>query len=191
MQNLNGVLQQFSDRPLWQKSPEFQRILGQWPTIVGGSLALHTRPHRLDRQVLKVATSSVVWAQNLQFERHRLLIKIQEQLQIHLKDIQFSTAFWHLPAPVAQNFASHQEQEIWQAHPSRVEPRVLPDRAAAQPLSNAASDRSVKEQFQRWAKACQARDQGLPRCPRCQSPTPAGELQRWHLCSFCVSQKWH
>ncbi|MFZ4666368.1 MAG: DciA family protein [Prochlorotrichaceae cyanobacterium] len=199
LQNLDRVLRQFSDtsRPLWQKSPEFQRILGQWSTIVGTTLCLHTRPHRLDRKVLKVATSSTVWAQNLQFERHRLLAKIQDQLQITLKDIQFSTAYWRLPSPVAESFASHQEQQIWQAHPSRVSSENLPNHLnnvqnlSPPSLLNSECDRSLKERFQHWAKACQTRDRTLPRCPRCHSPTPAGELERWQICSFCVSQQWH
>lgn len=199
LQNLDRVLRQVSDmgRPLWQKSPEFQRIMAQWSAIVGANLSLHTRPHRIDRKVLKVATSSTVWAQNLQFERHRLLAKIQDQLQITLKDIQFSTAYWRLSSTVSDSFASYQEQQIWQAHPSRVPPAHSPhhpshfQNLSPPSLLNSGCDRSLKERFQHWAKACQTRDRTLPRCPRCHSPTPAGELERWQVCSFCVSQQWH
>jgi hypothetical protein len=102
-----------------------------------------------------------------------------------------------LPSPVAESFASHQEQQIWQAHPSRVSSENLPNHLnnvqnlSPPSLLNSECDRSLKERFQHWAKACQTRDRTLPRCPRCHSPTPAGELERWQICSFCVSQQWH
>ena len=27
-------------------------------------------------------------------------------------------------------------------------------------------------------------------CPRCQSPTPPGELRRWSVCAFCMAPRW-
>ncbi|MFZ9738667.1 MAG: DciA family protein [Prochlorotrichaceae cyanobacterium] len=192
LQRLNTVLGTFdnsgkSSQFLGQRSAQFQQLLQEWPTIVGVALALHTRPHRIDRQVLKVATSSTVWAQNLQFERHRLLQKITAHLEIPLTDIHFSTAYWQLPKVAEQHLASLQEEQIWHNHPSRV--LTQPHTAGTAPPARA--KRTVVEHFAAWATACQMRDRSLPRCPRCQSPAPPGELSRWNMCSFCMGQQCH
>lgn len=189
-QSLNTVLKGVGEPSqfLGKRSSQFQQILQHWPSLVGTDLALHTRPHRLDRQVLKVATSSAVWAQNLQFERHRLRLKILEIMDLELKDIQFSTAYWQMPPPTDHQLASSQEQREWQNHPSRI------SEFGGQPLGNPTghgAKQTVAAQFSTWAAACQRRNRSLPRCPRCQSPTPPGELSRWQMCSFCMGQQWH
>lgn len=46
------------------------------------------------------------------------------------------------------------------------------------------------ETFHDWAAQIQARSQRLPKCPRCGSPSPIGELQRWSVCSLCIAQDW-
>lgn len=183
VESLNRILQDVGEPSqfLGKRSTLFQQVLHHWSSIVGADLALHTRPHRLDRQVLKVATSSAVWAQNLQFERHRLRIKILEQVNVDLKDIQFSTAYWQVPCSGDLQLASAQEQQAWQNHPSRAP--VLAG------ITVQGGGRTVVEQFSAWAKACQLRDRSLPRCPRCHSPTPPGELSRWKMCSFCMGQQ--
>lgn len=185
--SLNAVLRGVGEPSqfLSQRSAQFQQVLHHWPSIVGADLALHTRPHRLDRQVLKVATSSAVWAQNLQFERHRLRVKILERVNLDLKEIQFSTAYWQMPSSSELSLASAQEQQAWHNHPSRVS--ALPGLSGL----DSPSGRSLGDQFSAWARACQLRDRSLPRCPRCQSPTPPGELNRWKMCSFCMGQQCH
>jgi predicted nucleic acid-binding Zn ribbon protein len=35
-----------------------------------------------------------------------------------------------------------------------------------------------------------SRSQQLPLCPHCQCPTPAGELERWQMCSICATKHW-
>lgn len=191
-QSLNTVLRDVGEPSqfLGKRSSHFQQVLQHWSSIVGADLALHTRPHRLDRQVLKVATSSAVWAQNLQFERHRLRLKILEQVNLDLKDIQFSTAYWQMPTPTDQSLASTQEQQEWQNHPSRIVVQSGLTVQRGRILGNP-ERRTVAAQFSAWATACQLRNRSLPRCPRCQSPTPPGELSRWKMCSFCMGQQCH
>lgn len=62
------------------------------------------------------------------------------------------------------------------------------------PSSSSASspklDGTPVETFHDWAAKIQKRAQRLPKCPRCQSPTPIGELQRWGVCSLCIAQDW-
>ena len=194
-QRLNRVLQEVGEPSqfLGKRSSQFQQVLQHWPDIVGADLALHTRPQRLDRQVLKVATSSAVWAQNLQFERHRLRLKILEQVNLDLKDIQFSTAHWQMPSASDQPFASTQAQQEWQNHPSRitVQPALTAQRGGQILGDPRRTGQSVATQFSIWATTCQLRNRSLPRCPRCRSPTPPGELNRWQMCSFCMGQKCH
>ena len=58
------------------------------------------------------------------------------------------------------------------------------------PAPEAAPTATPVQTFHDWAAKIQMRSQRLPKCPRCHSPTPIGELQRWSVCSLCVSQDW-
>jgi predicted nucleic acid-binding Zn ribbon protein len=162
---LNRVLGDLSQEQPWQASHRFQQLLHQWPQLVGEAVATHTRPARLDRQILQVGTATAVWAQNLQFERHHLRRKIHQQLGLPLRDIQFSTVYWAETRTADDRRDSHQQTQIWQQHPCRFLPHP---QGASTPHPNP-----------------------ITRCPQCQGPTPQRELERWGVCAFCISQQWH
>ena len=61
---------------------------------------------------------------------------------------------------------------------------------ALNPTSEASLPETPTQTFHDWAAKIQKRSQRLPKCPRCHSPAPIGELQRWSVCSLCVSQDW-
>jgi predicted nucleic acid-binding Zn ribbon protein len=175
LQPLNQVLHTLRTHPMWQEQRQFQWLLESWPEIVGPVVGAQTRPLRICRQrVLRVATSSAVWAQNLAFERHLILTKLNARLQPPLIDIQFSTQQWQ-QRPQAS--VSPQASLLSWSSGSR----QAPSRINPQP-------QDVQAAFRRWSAAVQGRSQGLPRCPRCQCPTPPEELQRWQICSLCAAR---
>ncbi|KAB8319315.1 DUF721 domain-containing protein [Tolypothrix campylonemoides VB511288] len=173
--SVNDILEVLEAQAEWQEQP-FQRLLKCWAEVVGSVVAAHTLPLSIQRDVLQVATSSAAWAQNLTFERQRLLLKLNQKLSIALVDIRFSTAQWRRPqqTPKEQQTMSRCE------HPSYVGDQInlRCDAASAPKDANAA--------FQNWARTVQARSHGLPFCPSCDCPTPPGELQRWGVCSVCA-----
>ena len=63
-----------------------------------GDLYKHTRPRKVDGDVLYVATSSSVWAQELSYMSRKIINKINAKLGGNLiKEIRFSTHLWKNP----------------------------------------------------------------------------------------------
>lgn len=160
----------------WKSQRRFQQLVACWPEIVGAVVAAQTRPYAIQRQTLQVGTSSPVWAQTLVFERLRILEKLNARMNLKLTDIRFSTVYWHAHSdrPIPS-----QTSQLWQEHPSRVEPLKPPV---------VASPHDAGQAFQHWSQTIQAQTQHLPLCPRCHCPTPEGELRRWSICGHCISQ---
>lgn len=161
----------------------FLILLKCWPDVVGKVVAAHTRPTSIQRDVLWVATSSSSWAQNLVFERPRILQKLNPQLPTPLVDIRFSTAQWQTPETTLAD-SNNSNPDLGREHPSFISdtPRI--------PKPDSPNSNNPNATFQHWAKVMQARSQNLPLCPQCRCPTPAGELQRWEICSFCAAKHW-
>ncbi|MBD2461325.1 DUF721 domain-containing protein [Oscillatoria sp. FACHB-1407] len=181
--SLHQLFSSFDNQDAWQAQQQFQKLLGCWFQVVGPVVAAHTRPIKIQRQVLQVATSSPAWAQNLVFERHRILEKLNAQLGSQLTDIRFSTAQWYSDAPKQDKPDS--ATVTWQEHPSRIET----DLNTLKPgLSETSSD--PVEVFQHWSERMRSRLQHLPLCPQCQCPTPTGELKRWSVCALCATKQW-
>ncbi len=180
--SLNHILSALEQQSRWQEQP-FQRLLKCWTETVGIAVAAHTRPLSMQRDVLWVATSSSAWAQNLTFERQRILQKLNPQLPSPLADIRFSTAQWQRPKDPNQT-ADQPKTGLWREHPSSV--ISIP----SVPNSLEPNSPNPNTTFQQWAKVMQARSQGLPLCPQCHCPTPSGELQRWAICSICAAKQW-
>jgi predicted nucleic acid-binding Zn ribbon protein len=181
---LNRVLNHIDQQTAARSRQIFQQILISWVDVVGRAVSAQTRPVTVQRRVLQVATSNSTWAQNLAFERQRLLAKLNQRLGLpeaeQLLDIRFSTAQWtRSPQPQSTLFEA---QSIWQAHPSRVSDAPKPYQE--EPPGDA------NTMFQRWADRMKARSRHLPLCPKCQCPTPAGELERWSVCGLCAAQQW-
>lgn len=163
-----------------QEQP-FQILLHCWPEVVGAVIAAHTQPLLIQREVLRVATSSAAWAQNLTFERQRLLLKLNERLPTPLVDIHFSTAGWQRRKD--KNLEKQTPSSSVAQHPSYLGDIIQGD-------SVTPTDQNTETVFRHWAKKVKARSHGLPLCPRCECPTPPGELQRWHVCSVCAAKQF-
>ncbi len=177
-QSIPEILDILQIEALYQQQP-LKRLLDCWQEVVGKVVATHTQPVSIERDVLWVATSSAAWAQNLTFERQRLLKKLNKVLPTPLVDIRFSTAHWQRTKkkPYRQQSISSRE------HPSY--------------LGNMSNHTFVKSfpknpdtAFANWAKAIKAQFSSLPLCPNCQSPTPKGELERWQVCSICAAKSF-
>ncbi len=178
LKSVNDILGVLEQQAKWQEQP-FQRLLECWAEIVGAVAAAHTRPLSIQRDVLRVATSSAAWAQNMTFRRQNLLLKLSEKLPTPLVDIRFSTAEWRsLPKVVPQQQTIlPQEHPSYLGHVSNLHRDVTP------------TIKSASSVFGNWAKTMQKRSHGLPLCPQCQCPTPPGELLRWDVCSFCAAKQ--
>lgn len=172
-QSVNDILGALEKQAKWQEQP-FQQVCKFWAEVVGSVIAAQTQPLSIQRDVLRVATSSAAWAQNLTFTRQTLLLKLNQKLTTPLVDLRFSTAGWQRHPQKEQP----QTTILSSQHPSYLgevdTPREL--RAISQ---------DVSQVFGNWAKTRQARSQNLPLCPQCECPTPPGELQRWGVCGFC------
>jgi predicted nucleic acid-binding Zn ribbon protein len=179
--SLRQVLGFLESQDSWKGRRRFQQLLGCWAEIVGPAVAAQTRPVSMQRHVLQVATSSAAWAQNLAFERHRILEKLNTRLPLELTDIRFSTVHWR--SDYSQNpYTSSAESALWQ-HPSQVADVPIPKSTPA------AETHDPHTAFRNWARVVRLRSQSLPLCPTCQCPTPAGELQRWSVCALCAAKK--
>jgi predicted nucleic acid-binding Zn ribbon protein len=170
---------------------QIQQVQEYWAELVGAAVAAQTHPLSVYRDVLKVATSSSAWAQNLTFERQRILEKLNTYLSEPLTDIRFSTANWQNNPPNQQILDSKEQAEIWQNHPSLLSslPKALPTapQNKAIPIPDGVDSETA---FRAWSKRIKARSRDLPLCPHCSCPTPPGELERWSLCSLCAAKQW-
>jgi predicted nucleic acid-binding Zn ribbon protein len=180
LEPLNRVLGSLQKQEAWQEQQQFQRLLKCWPKIVGPVVAAQARPVALSqRGLLKVATSSSAWAQNLAFERQRIMEKLNTKLTKPLVDLHFSTRQW---------------QDNWSQQSSGSRQRQQPP---SQPLNKLDSTspseftpfQSPATAFECWAKMVQARSRLLPLCPGCKCPTPPGELERWLVCGLCAARQ--
>ncbi len=184
LQSLQRLIKQIEQQKTWQSQQIFRQVTSRWSELVGDAVALQTRPTSLQDQVLQVAVANASWAQNLMFERRRLIQKINAELNLSLRDIRFSTAKWSSSPGTNSSLAD--SLQIWQQHPSRISSHGVP--------ANVADLRPViadpREVFERWAKQVQLRSQSLPLCPQCNCPTPEGELERWSMCSLCITKRW-
>ena len=182
-QSLERILGSIQEQSRWQEQP-FQLVLKCWAEVVGAGVAAHTRPQSIQRQVLWVATSSGVWAQELSFGRQRILTKLNVHLPNPLQDIRFSTAQWQRPQNSQPDRGDPVKTDLSRTHPSWVV------NSPNSTNSKKVSYNNPNDAFQNWAKLMQARSRQLPLCPQCHCPTPEGELQRWKVCSICAAKQW-
>ena len=190
--SVNDILGVLKVQAKFEEQP-FQSLLKFWAEVVGAVIAAHTQPLSIQREVLRVATSSAAWAQNLTFQRQQLLLKLNEKLPTPLVDIRFSTAGWQRP----QDTRSKQQTPVPSQHPSYLGDqekslqRLPPESTSGIRVGGDVTPTTgnVNSVFKDWAKTVQARSHGLPLCPQCHCPTPPGELQRWGVCSLCAAKQ--
>lgn len=179
MKSLQHVLGTLEKQDNWKKRHQFRQLLLCWSEVVGSAVAAQTRPLYVQRQVLQVATSNAAWAQNLAFERCRILEKLNARLPDQITDIRFSTAQWQSQAN--RDAKSSESSILWQGHPSQIS--IAPSNRSQQPPPP-----TPQLAFQQWAQTMRDRSRHLPICPVCHSPAPAGELQRWSVCALCAAK---
>lgn len=179
LEGLSAVLVQLR-KTHWQEQQSFETFLTLWPNIVGLVVSAQTRPLKFTAQgVLHVATSSGAWAQNLAFERVRILEKVNAVWHQPIKDIYFSTRGWH------QNPQRNLSELAEVNHPSLKRSPLL--RLQHTPVK----PQSARDAFVRWSAAIQQRaTQGYVFCASCGCPSPPEELQRWRCCALCASRSW-
>ncbi len=182
-QSLGGVLGHLEQQYTTPERQQHQQLLRHWGEIVGEHVALQTRPIAIQRGVLSVATASAAWAQNLVFERQRILAKLNTVLALSLTDIRFSTAQWHRSAAAISGSQSDPRMQLWHQHPSRIEGALNLTRSAPTP-----DPLDANQAFSRWQTLMRSRTQHLVQCSQCQCPTPPGELERWGICSLCAAK---
>lgn len=181
--SLRQVLGFLENQDSWKGRRQFQQILACWFEVVGPAVAAQTRPVSMQRRVLQVATSSAAWAQNLAFERHRILEKLNARLPLGLTDVRFSTAHWQSEYGQVSSMPLSETARLWQEHPSRVADVPTPKGISLPEIPD------PQAAFRNWARVVRLRSQNLPLCPTCQCPTPAGELDRWAICALCAAKK--
>ncbi|MGC8711984.1 MAG: DUF721 domain-containing protein [Leptodesmis sp.] len=191
LQPLNRVLGNLEGQYKRQYAHHLAQVQGCWSEVVGSVVAAQTRPYTIQRGILKVATSSAAWAQNLVFERQRILEKLNKVLPFSINDIRFSTAQWHEIASSASFPGDEQQTALWQGHPSRLLSSSSSQKnpPSHYPESDAPPMNPVMA-FQTWAARMRSRSKDLPLCPRCHCPTPPGELTRWQQCAVCAAKHW-
>jgi predicted nucleic acid-binding Zn ribbon protein len=175
---LNRVLQKILTSPELEVFQEYQLLLDSWQDIVTPEEALNTRLLYISNNVLFVATSSSVWAQNLSFKRHMLLQKLNDSLPKKLANIRFSPGQWYQNRRETPELSSVGLEN----HPSFVNVSIETDTL---PLGN-----TPQAALERWLEIVKRRSHDLPLCPQCQVPTPQGELDRWGICSICATKQW-
>ncbi|MBE9216894.1 DUF721 domain-containing protein [Plectonema cf. radiosum LEGE 06105] len=196
-ESIPEILEILQIETLYQQQP-LQRLLNCWEEVVGKVIATHTQPISIEREVLWVATSSAAWAQNLTFERQRLLKKLNKILPTPLVDIRFSTARWQRTKK-----KSFPQQNISpESHPSylgNILDRGTPVSAGTAVARRCTADsnqnihslpKNAHTAFANWSHTIKTRSQSLPLCPKCKSPTPKGELERWGVCSICAAKSF-
>ena len=181
--SLEQTLAQITNQPGWEKYQQYRQLLECWPKIVSKEIGQQTRPLYINRQVLLVATSSSVWAQELTLQRYTLLKQLNTQLTFSLKDIRFSSSQWQQTSD--RNLLGQNSQNLHSLHPSRININAAQIDNDRLPLVNA-----PQAVVQRWLTVLQERSSNLSVCPQCHSPTPEGELKRWFLCCHCAAKKW-
>lgn len=172
--SLEQILAAIAKQPGWEEQELYQQAFKSWSLVVTPLEAANSHPLYISRQVLWIATSSAVWAGHLTLKRLFLLKKLNSYLvKEQLSDLRFKHTAW--PVVSQTSYASESSP-----HPS-----LLPIKDLKSLIDDIPKTTEVMNSFERWAKIRAIRYQDLPLCPRCQAPTPNGEIQRWGVCGCC------
>lgn len=86
--NLAEILPAISRDNGWEKQLDLHAIFPNWEKLVGGEIAEHTQPLKIERGVLWIEVDNSSWLQQLQYEKLGLLDNLNNFLQLTtLKDI--------------------------------------------------------------------------------------------------------
>lgn len=79
MRRLSNMLPVAVAREEVLKAARAQKVLRDWPTFVGSSLAGRSHPDRYDHGTVWVAVESSTWAQELRMNRETILARLRER----------------------------------------------------------------------------------------------------------------
>lgn len=179
--SLDHLLKVLEQQPHWDEYRRYITVCQLWETVVSDKVALHSKPLFIQNNILWVGTSSAAWAQQLSFQGHSLVKKLNNQLSSSpLLKIRFSAAQWSSSQSHPQQLSQNAPISFF-AYP---DPMETSQKNPLPPLNN------PEEAFKRWNQGVQQYLKSLPLCPQCHCPTPSVELDRWSQCYLCVTQHW-
>jgi predicted nucleic acid-binding Zn ribbon protein len=82
---------QLQDQPGWEGVKDWGMIVQAWATTVSPTIAKHTRPRSISRDILTVTTSSSSLAHQLTFGRQALCQQLNTHLATPIRDLRFIT----------------------------------------------------------------------------------------------------
>ena len=176
--SLNRILNKIIKQPEWEAYREYSQVVKCWHKVVNQQALKNSKPLYIERNVLNVATSSAVWAQELALQRYSLLKRLNSRIDFTIKDIRFSPARWHNKPPSEKIEIPLQEVNL---------SKLRANQNQEQKDQNINADLAIRK----WLQNKQQNAPQLATCPQCQSLTPPSELNRWQVCRYCIAQKWH
>lgn len=159
---------------LQDRQAQFSRLCQGWEAIAPPRCLAFTRPYGYEGGVLWIATANNAWAQQLTLQRPRLQGQLSNHLGEPLRELRFSEQLWH-------RFAQKAAVAPASVHPSRLLPNLAPPPPPAMRPDHACAQ---------WLQSVQARSHQMRSCPRCTTPAPPGELERWGQCMYCMQKHW-
>ena len=187
--SLKNILHQLSQQPEWEQYQQYCEVKKCWQKIINPKIAQNTKPKAISRQILWVATSSSVWAQELSLQRYSFLKKLNSQLSFALTDIRFSPAHW---TELSSTTPSQTKNDITNEQKMLLSPKNRLNNAKK--VENTPKIDDPKIALTRWLEKIKTRaesqTQSYSPCPQCSSFTPIAELERWQVCSHCIAKKW-
>ncbi len=102
MRKLQSILPDTFDAQEVVRTARAQRVLREWPEIVGKHLAARSRPERVDRGVVWIAVEGSAWAQELRMMRDVILDRLRSRAgdASLFKDLRFGVRPLPLPEDV-------------------------------------------------------------------------------------------
>ncbi len=173
LNSLQQLLAILENQSSWQNVRILKLCRESWLNLVGAKAYEYSRPLYINRKILYCATSSSTWAQNLSLQRYFLLKQVNTTLSLDLIDIRFSPAQWYY-----RNLNLEVEPPSLQKQPSYIPP--IETVSSSKPLNK-------ENVAQNWLETLKKRSENLPLCPKCQVPTPVGEIKRWGVCMHCFN----
>lgn len=169
--SIDQLLNKILSQPQWQKQKRFYEVKKYWYQVTNHKVSQHTRPISIHNEILYIATSNAVWAQELSLQKRNLLRKLNNHLDEPLKNLHFASAQWHGNHLDISNF----EDNSTSSHPSSIN------------LASATVEKTdtPQEALEQWFQQIKNRSTDWQPCPRCQTLSPLGELKRWNLCIIC------
>jgi predicted nucleic acid-binding Zn ribbon protein len=89
---------EIQNQPGWEGVRDWGLIVQAWSAIVSPTIAKHSQPRSISREILTIATNSSSLAHQLTFGRQALCRQLNSQLNTPVKDLRFMAVGYHLAA---------------------------------------------------------------------------------------------